>query len=715
LKKEKPKLPDSFEEDTWLKLKLCINAVHTETPVGQSFEELYKAVEDLCIHKLGQGLYSRLEDECQRHIEKSIRNLTGQTPDPVLFLELVHMCWNKHSSQMSLIRSIFLYLDRTYVIQAANVSSIWDLGLSLFRRHLEACSEVHGKIREGILKLIALERKGDMVDRGRLRGLVRMLVELGLYAPLEQAVVRETHDFYRVEADACMQTLDVPAYLAHVQRRLDEENERIIHYLDAATRKPLIGGVDEELLSAHVTALLDKGLPSLLEAPPRMRELRLLYALVGRVGGLAHLKAGLGAFVRRAGTALMVNQDKDKDMVQDLLQFKSNLDSVLEQAWGSCEELGNAMKDAFESFINVRQNKPAEYMAKFLDAQLRAGGKGVSEADLELLLDKVMGLFRYMQGKDIFEAFFKKDLAKRLLLGKSSSIDAEKSLIAKLKHECGSSFTNKLEGMFKDMDVSGDLMTAYADSALRPRHLDSDISVQVLTTGYWPAYPPAPLKIPRELLEHLEAFEKFYLSKHQGRRLTWQNSNGNVTMKATFRPNDPTARKELQVSLFQAAVLLLFNTEDEIRYSEVVKAVDMEDKELRRTLQSLACAKHKVLNKSPKGRDVEAGDTFSFNPKFDCKQLRIKVNSIQLKETQEEKDKTTEGVVQDRQYQVDAAVVRVMKARKTLSHQLLISELYKQLKFNVNVNDLKKRIESLIDREYLERDKDNPSLYTYLA
>jgi cullin-4 len=80
--------------------------------------------------------------------------------------------------------------------------------------------------------------------------------------------------------------------------------------------QPLIGAVDEELLSAHVTALLDKGLPSLLEAPPRIRELRLLYGLVGRVGGLGHLKAGLGAYVRRAGTALMVNQDKDKDMVQ---------------------------------------------------------------------------------------------------------------------------------------------------------------------------------------------------------------------------------------------------------------------------------------------------------------------------------------------------------------------------------------------------------------
>ena len=47
-------------------------------------------------------------------------------------------------------------------------------------------SQVYGKIREAILKLIALERKGDMVDRGRLRGLIRMLVELGLYGPLEQ-------------------------------------------------------------------------------------------------------------------------------------------------------------------------------------------------------------------------------------------------------------------------------------------------------------------------------------------------------------------------------------------------------------------------------------------------------------------------------------------------------------------------------------------------
>ncbi|WMV14068.1 hypothetical protein MTR67_007453 [Solanum verrucosum] len=95
------------------------------------------------------------------------------------------------------------------------------------------------------------------------------------------------------------------------------------------------------------------------------------------------------------------------------------------------------------------QNRPAELIAKFLDEKLRAGNKGTSEEELEGTLDKVLVLFRFIQGKDVFEAFYKKDLAKRLLLGKSASIDAEKSMISKLKTECGSQFTNKLEGMFK--------------------------------------------------------------------------------------------------------------------------------------------------------------------------------------------------------------------------------------------------------------------------
>ena len=73
------------------------------------------------------------------------------------------------------------------------------------------------------------------------------------------------------------------------------------------------------------------------------------------------------------------------------------------------------------------------YVAKAVDARLRAGNKEASEEELEKILDRLLILFRFIHGKDVFEAFYKKDLAKRLLVGKSASVDAEKSMLLKLK------------------------------------------------------------------------------------------------------------------------------------------------------------------------------------------------------------------------------------------------------------------------------------------
>jgi len=177
----------------------------------------------------------------------------------------------------------------------------------------------------------------------------------------------------------------------------------------------------------------------------------------------------------------------------------------------------------------------------------------------------------------------------------------------------------------------------------------------------------------------------------------------------------PSGNKELQVSLFQALVLLLFNDNDELSFEELKQRTAIEETELNRTLQSLACGKARVLSKTPKGRDVVPGDKFMYNSEFRNKLFRIKINQIQMRETQEEQVTTQERVFQDRQYQIDAAIVRIMKTRKSLTHNLLITELYDQLKFPVKPTDLKKRIESLIERDYLERDKDNPNQYHYVA
>merc|ERR1711953_39801 len=147
--------------------------------------------------------------------------------------------------------------------------------------------------------------------------------------------------------------------------------------------------------------------------------------------------------------------------VQELLDFKEKLDNILKACFSNNDKFIVSMKEAFESFINIRQNKPAEMIAKFVDSKLRAGNKEASEEELERLLDKIMVIFRFIHGKDVFEAFYKKDLAKRLLVGKSASVDSEKSMLSKLKAECGAGFTSKLEGMFRDMELSKDINVAF--------------------------------------------------------------------------------------------------------------------------------------------------------------------------------------------------------------------------------------------------------------
>jgi cullin 3 len=87
---------------------------------------------------------------------------------------------------------------------------------------------------------------------------------------------------------------------------------------------------------------------------------------------------------------------------------------------------------------------------------------------------------------------------------------------------------------------------------------------------------------------------------------------------------------------------------------DIASSTNMAAPELRRTLQSLACAKYKVLTKSPKGRDVDDTDTFSFNSTFTSPLAKIKIQTIASKvETADERRETEEKVEELRNTQCD--------------------------------------------------------------
>ncbi|XP_070538317.1 cullin-4A-like [Ptychodera flava] len=711
--KVKPELPENYQETTWQKLKEAVQAIHNHTSIKYSLEELYQAVENMCSHKMSASLYDKLKIVCEDHVKSQISSFIGELTDSVSYLKVLNNCWQDHCRQMIMIRSIFLFLDRTYVLQNSLISSLWDMGLDLFRQHIISNRVVETRTVDGLLLLIERERNSEVVDHSLLKSLLRMLSDLQIYEEsFERKFLDATDKLYAAEGQRLMQERDVPEYLAHCDRRLEEEAQRVLHYLDHSTRKSLISCVEQQLLEVHINSIIQKGLDVLVDEN-RKKDLALMYNLFQRTkSGLQELCINYGTYIKKTGTTIVINPEKDKTMVQELLDFKDKMDYIVFNCFCKNEKFINTMKEAFESFVNKRVNKPAELVAKYVDNIMRAGNKEATEEELERILDKVMVIFRFIHGKDVFEAFYKKDLAKRLLVGKSASVDAEKSMLSKLKQECGGGFTSKLEGMFKDMELSKDIMVAFKQSMQNqgvPGNIE--LTVNILTMGYWPTYSPMEVHLPSEMVQYQEIFKNFYLSKHSGRKLQWQPNLGHCVLKASFK----AGKKELQVSLFQALVLLMFNDGDNYTLEDIAQATGIEDGELRRTVQSLACGKARVISKIPKGKDVSDGDIFTFSDDFKHKLFRIKINQIQMKETPEEQSNTQERVFQDRQYQIDAAIVRIMKMRKTLSHTLLVSELYDQLKFPVKPADLKKRIESLIDRDYMERDKDNSNQYHYVA
>ncbi|XP_033368889.1 cullin-4A isoform X4 [Parus major] len=568
--RERPKLPDNYTQDTWQKLHEAVGAIQSSISIKYNLEELYQAVENLCSYKVSATLYKQLRQVCEEHVKAQILQFREDSLDSLLFLKKINKCWQDHCRQMIMIRSIFLFLDRTYVLQNSVLPSIWDMGLELFRNHIISDKQVQTKTIDGILLLIERERNGEAVDRSLLRSLLSMLSDLQVYKEsFEQRFLEETNCLYAAEGQRLMQEREVPEYLHHVNKRLEEEGDRVITYLDHSTQKPLIACVEKQLLGEHLSAILQKGLDSLLDEN-RIPDLTQTYQLFSRVkGGQQILLQHWSEYIKNFGTTIVVNPEKDKDMVQELLDFKDKVDHIIEVCFQKNEKFINLMKESFETFINKRPNKPAELIAKYVDSKLRAGNKEATDEELERILDKIMIIFRFIHGKDVFEAFYKKDLAKRLLVGKSASVDAEKSMLSKLKHECGAAFTSKLEGMFKDMELSKDVMVQfkqYMQNQSDPGNID--LTVNILTMGYWPTYTPMEVHLNSEMIKLQEVFKTFYLGKHSGRKLQWQTTLGHAVLKAEFKEG----KKEFQVSLFQTLVLLMFNEGDEFSFEEIKMA-----------------------------------------------------------------------------------------------------------------------------------------------
>ncbi|CAL5185870.1 unnamed protein product [Lathyrus oleraceus] len=711
----------NYAEKTWKILEHAIHEIYNHNASGLSFEELYRNAYNMVLHKFGDKLYSGLVTTVTSHlrqISQSIESAQGE-----VFLDELNRKWIDHNEALQMIRDILMYMDRTFV-PSKNKTHVHELGLNLWRDVVIHSSKTRARLLDTLLDLVHRERNGEVINRGLMRNLTNMLMDLGLSVyqkDFEKPFLEISANFYCRESQKFIESCDCGDYLRKAERRLNEEMERVSHYLDPRSESEITKVVEKEMIENHMQTLVrmeNSGLVNML-MDDKYEDLGRMYNLFRRVpSGLTTVKDVMTSFIRETGKQLVMDPERLKDpvdFVQRLLDLKDKYDKVITMAFNNDKTFQNALNSAFEYFINLNARSP-EFISLFVDDKLRRGLKGVGEEDVEIVLDKVMMLFRYLQEKDVFEKYYKQHLAKRLLSGKTISDEAERSLIVKLKTECGYQFTSKLEGMFTDMKTSYDMMQGFL--AFHGAELGDSptLSVQVLTTGSWPTQSSPQCNLPSEILGICEKFRAYYLGAHSGRRLSWQANMGNADLKATFGNG---RKHELNVSTYQMCVLMLFNNADRLTCKEIEQATAIPMSDLKRCLQSLALVKGKnVLRKEPMSKDIGEDDAFFFNDKFTSKLFKVKIGTVVAqKESEPENIETRQRVEEDRKPQIEAAIVRVMKSRRVLDHNNVITEVTKQLqaRFYPNPVVIKKRIESLIEREFLERDKVDRKMYRYLA
>ena len=466
----------------------------------------------MVLHKHGERLYSGLKEVVTNHLESKVRNDVLQSLNNN-FLQILNGAWNDHQTSMVMIRDILMYMDRVYV-QQNNCENVYNLGLVIFRDKIVRYGCIGNHLRVTLLDMIMKERRGEVIDRLAIKNACQMLMMLGIDTrnvyeeDFESHFLKQSAEFYKIESQKFLEENSASVYIHKVEARINEEAERATHYLDETTEPRIVEVVEEELIKRHMKTIVEmegSGVVHMLKNN-RMEDLACMYKLFGRVSD-GHKTIGdcVSTYLREEGKALVTQSAEENSQqtnavtyIQNLLELKDRFDNFLINSFSNDKYFKQVISGDFEFFLNLNQRSP-EYLSLFIDDKLKKGVRGLSDAEVEQVLDKSMILFRFLQEKDAFEEYYKRHLARRLLNQKSASDDSEKMMISKLKSECGCQFTSKLEGMFKDMTLSTSVNEEFKTHLTQSRNLHGiDLSVRVLTTGFWPGQnAPPPINLSR--------------------------------------------------------------------------------------------------------------------------------------------------------------------------------------------------------------------------
>lgn len=855
---------------------------HVPRPVwNDRFSDVYS----LCVaypESLADRLYAETRQFLINHVARLLHHVQESSESQLVRNYWYY--WAQYSLGVQYLHSLYLYLNQQHIkthklsdaeiiygspeATAGDQMEIGELALEVWKTGM--IEPLSGRLVKLLLAAIDEDRRlggsgGSTVNVEAVRGTIWSLVEvqaykkkgqLTLYQDLfEQPFLDTSGLHFTRDAAQLLQERDVSMYMACVIAKIDEELARARKYLHGSSLSKVTARCQQHMVAEHLSFLYSECKEMVVEE--RKEDLRNMYGLLRSLPNAAlhvlvetvldHIKSqGLQAIGNLQGDNvhiqfvenLLTVYRKYKDQINDVFGGDQNFMGALDKACSSVINHRHPISSSASSTsANTATNttppskliqcRSPELLAKYCDTLLKKSSRVASETEIDGKLAQSITIFKYIDDKDVFQKFYARMLAKRLIHQQTQSMDAEEAMINRLKQACGYEFTSKLHRMFTDMSVSADLnlkfsaflkQTADEESANPEQQQHSPTSattpsteiatsggtssstptsvgtttaaasssassaaaatanamnsvnftIYVLQAGAWPLGQGVitPFCLPQQLERSVQLFETFYHRRFNGRRLTWLHHLCQAELRLGYlrRPHVVT------VQTFQMALLLLFEHTDTATCREMQEMLQLSADQFQRHLASLVESKLLILDSPPDSCDVEkmtignapsvistsssedssanqstsdnltsggAAATLSCPPPpaiippeavlrlnldYTNKRTRFRINAAVVRESaltqQQEAEQTVSSVEEDRKLYLQAAIVRIMKSRKILRHNALVQEVCAQSKrslFAPSIPMIKKCIEALIDKQYIERTVHSTEEYSYVA
>jgi len=729
---------------------------------NREFAIIYTTVYNMCLQNktYQHSLYDRFCTTITTHLTTECKPaiFDNDKHDEFILGELVRQ-YRSYKFLVKWLIQTFGYLDRQYV-KRFHKPPLRKVAVKQFKEII--FTAVKTRCIPIALDLISRDRDASNfdsdaqncpsspVDRTVLRDFISMFIDVkggdlrAYREDFEHLYLDETTQYYLRRAQRMQQTLSCSQYLTHCERIMEAEQQREIDYLHHVTHAELLKRLYAVLLVGPQNKIIhrDDGVYAMMRAED-YHSLALLFKLYSMV---PHTLPMICRVVSRrvqdeAAESLRkaYHEKNTRVFVETLLTLYAHHEAMISRCFANHADFSKALSDAYSVILNAQrmfdsnsdddatsnsQSKTrsvCELLSTYIDLAMRVdGGVRLSEDELETRLSEIVKLFAYVHDKDVFIGFYRRQLAKRLLTGKSASEHAELRFMAQLKLRCGAQLTSKLEGMIADMGRSREheeRFTNYIQRKKSRANFTYEFGVKVLTSGFWPSFGSAnddglaKLMLPRSMKRAEDFFGKYFAGLHEKRLLRWVHDLGTATVIGHFEAKSVV----LEVSTLQCCVLLILNQIGSIKICDMTRMLGVSEVVMKRQLKPLCSRKFHVLLKNPsKGYDTK--HSLSMNMAWNPPKKRYRIPTGVHKVSQAEREGNVKQVFGDRRLMMEAAIVRVMKTRKRVKHNLLVATVSQHLmhRFKVDPKLVKERIADLIEREYLQRDDKDSQLYLYV-